>query len=1163
MKKLLPLIILLPAFAHGTTLTVTSLNDDGSVGTLRALCASAADGDEIVFDDSLAGGTIALTTASGPITFAKTLSIVGPADAPITIDGQGGAGGAKAYDGSSRTTNLIYATDPAATLTLRNLVFTGSKCNQASATPEVGPAVSILGSAVIDNCCWTNNGMAQTGGYNDTTSDGGGCLRVAGDLSLFNSAFVSNGVNGCNLSSGGTVMARGANVVISNCVFHGAFGWGGSTQGGNVRGGGTIGLGPDVADFAMTDCLVEKATAGAATGGILLGNGCSGSYRFRNCAFRDIWSCAANWRPGGAVSYHGSNAITMIFENVEFSHVRYPGWAGAVHVLGGNSRVVFANTTFVNCYGNEWGSATETRCNTCFVNCTAVGNVNGSTQANGGTFFCIDKPHYLLNTACVWNWDTKGSRLHDTSCYNSTLGVYNSYNHSVGNGPSSSSDNAMGYDSDTVFFSEPFVTLSALVSWTGSDALDTAISSPVLTVDENAERRDPAARRVVAIDKTGVLFQTGWPVKHDANWENIAYSQDGGATWTALVGQVADATIPLAADSRGEAYPVVDGVPVPPIGSATVPLHAMMWDVGTNGGTMEVGGATVSTTASTTVFDGDAPVPPGMPVKSGFNFVGWNTDPDATTALDLSAVSAADDTTYYAIFEEISATDAIVEWFDDDGLTPLDPASTLVAEGAQPTHTEPTKAAIAQYTYTFAGWTLVGGDGTVYETADLPAVTGGTTFAYKAVYTPTLRSYTIVFKDNFGTVFSTTNYDYGTTAAEIVVPTVPTTVTYEYTYTFANWDATIADVTGDATYTAVYDATANTIALARSDYRYRMTMTASGYDGESTLTNFPVLVRLGSSISGFDVTTVSNPSEIRFADAAGNLIPHEIDTWNTDGESTIWVSVPLLSGTSTAFSMYWMPASGATQQAALTSSRVWTDAGYLGVWHFSPATSRVYANSAQAEHYATASADATVTNGIVGGCVQFSGGATTYVKDSEAWRGYTPHMTLEFWVDRQNTSDARIFGSGNDYTKGASVYMSGYISGNGGHSNRQSSLIPDTGWRHVSMNFSGSAQANALADGTTSFTFSRQGGSSVDGNSTHFFHNVNDGSDYADFHAFSLTSHGSGAEAFKGYADEFRVRGENSTTEWMQANYDTQAPGTDFLTYGKVRQSSGLTIIVR
>lgn len=304
----LALLLALPAFAHAATHTVTSLADDGSAGTLRALCASAADGDEIVFDASLAGRTIAITTASGPIEITKALSIVGPADAPITIDGLGGANGI-AYTGGSRTTNLLYATDAASTLTLKNLVFTGSKANQASETPEIGPAVSILGTAIIDNCCWTNNALAQTGSYNDLTSDGGICLRVVGNLSLSNSRFINNGASGVNYSMGGTLCARGGTVSISNCVFSGAYGWDGGTQGGNIRGGGTIGLGPAVADFTMTDCLVEKATASGATGGILLHNDCSGTYCFRNCAFRDIWSVNANWRHGGAISYSGGNAI--------------------------------------------------------------------------------------------------------------------------------------------------------------------------------------------------------------------------------------------------------------------------------------------------------------------------------------------------------------------------------------------------------------------------------------------------------------------------------------------------------------------------------------------------------------------------------------------------------------------------------------------------------------------------------------------------------------------------------------------------------------------------------------------------------------------------------------------------------------------------------------
>lgn len=575
MKRVLPFLLLSPALAHAATLTVTSLADDGSAGTLRAQVAAAAAGDTIEFDASLAGGTIALATASGAIEIDKSLSIVGPEEGPVTLDGLGGAGGTRAYSGGSRTIGLLHASDPDATLTLKNLVFTGAKAKYNASAPDVGPAVSVVGSAVIDNCFWTNNAVAMEGAFNDTTADGGGCLRVAGNLSLANSRFIDNGANGCNYSIGGLLCVRSGAVGITNCVFSGSYGWDGSTQGGNVRGGGAIGIGNDVKDFSMSGCLVEKCVGGSGPGGILINRGCAdATFRFTDCAFRDIWGVNANWRHGGAVVYDGGNVVTLLFENVEFSRVHYAGWGGVVRVTGGNSRVVFANCTFSGNYGVEWGCCTDTRCLTSYVNCTAVGNVNGHANANGGTFFCIDRAHHLLNTACVWNHSGKGATRNDTSRYGSTLGVYNSYNHSAGNG-ASATDNAMDYDADTAFFAEPFETISSLPAWTGRETLSADIAVPVLAVDAKGERKDPALRRVVEIKSKkdgGVLDQAGWPVKHSEDWSSIAYTKDGGATWTALVGNVADATILVTADSRGVAYPMSSstGLPKCPIGSAAV-----------------------------------------------------------------------------------------------------------------------------------------------------------------------------------------------------------------------------------------------------------------------------------------------------------------------------------------------------------------------------------------------------------------------------------------------------------------------------------------------------------------------------------------------------------------------------------------------------------------
>lgn len=566
-------LVAFAAAAPAATLTVTSTGDDASdPTTLRGAIAAAAEGDTIDFDASLAGATIALDKTLGPLEWAGSLAIEGPAANPVTIDG--GAGSVDkgiAYAGGSRTTYLVHATGASATTTLRNLVFTGSKANQTNDAPDVGPAVSILGNAVIDNCLWTNNGMAQTSGYTETTADGGACLRVAGNLFLSNSRFVDNGVNGANYSFGGTLSLRGETVEIDNCVFSGSYGWDGATTGGNVRAGGTIGLGPAVKNFTMTDCLVEKAVAGAGSGGIAFHKNCSGGvYRFRNCTFRDIWSCYGSWIRGGAVSYDGNNANTLVVENSEFSHIRFNGWGGAIRWTGGNGRVVFANTTFYNCRGHEWGGVSDTRCPTYFVNCTAAGNVNSASQAQGsGTFFVIDNIHALLNCVCAWNYNKNGAQLDDTSRHGSTLAIYNSYNHSGGNGANAGA--ATDYDENTKMFAEPFTTISAVPVWTSSDALANEISIPVLSIDVKAEKKDPAIRRVVEIlpaKDGGVLDRAGWPVKHNADWSAIAYSADRGATWTSLVGSVDDATIPLSADSRLAAYPLVAGVPVPPIGSA-------------------------------------------------------------------------------------------------------------------------------------------------------------------------------------------------------------------------------------------------------------------------------------------------------------------------------------------------------------------------------------------------------------------------------------------------------------------------------------------------------------------------------------------------------------------------------------------------------------------
>lgn len=89
MKKFLTFALATSSIAmlSAATLTVTSLADDDSEGTLRAVVAGAVDGDVVVFDDSLSGGTIEIvhrSHADWAIPVSASITIVGQRISPLS-----------------------------------------------------------------------------------------------------------------------------------------------------------------------------------------------------------------------------------------------------------------------------------------------------------------------------------------------------------------------------------------------------------------------------------------------------------------------------------------------------------------------------------------------------------------------------------------------------------------------------------------------------------------------------------------------------------------------------------------------------------------------------------------------------------------------------------------------------------------------------------------------------------------------------------------------------------------------------------------------------------------------------------------------------------------------------------------------------------------------
>ena len=155
-------------------------------------------------------------------------------------------------------------------------------------------------------------------------------------------------------------------------------------------------------------------------------------------------------------------------------------------------------------------------------------------------------------------------------------------------------------------------------------------------------------------------------------------------------------------------------------------------------------------------------------------------------------------------------------------------------------------------------------------------------------------------------------------------------------------------------------------AVALANFTKSFTVTASGYTAGDTFADFPMLVRLNpANVSGFsyDDFIQSDYSDLAFFDASGNALAFDVDTWNTSGESLVWVKVPSFAANTVITCAY-----GGLVKNDLHQPATWS--GYRGVWHLNEtgdgaqAISDATANGMDGTSHA---ATAAVSGGQLGG----------------------------------------------------------------------------------------------------------------------------------------------------------------------------------------------------
>ena len=319
------------------------------------------------------------------------------------------------------------------------------------------------------------------------------------------------------------------------------------------------------------------------------------------------------------------------------------------------------------------------------------------------------------------------------------------------------------------------------------------------------------------------------------------------------------------------------------------------------------------------------------------------------------------------------------------------------------------------------------------------------------------------------------------------------------------------------------------------------------YDRPESLSGFPALVVLSTNIPGFSYGQFASPtgSDLCFTDATGTQpISHEIEEWNTNGTSFVWVRLPLLESATTEIWAYW----GNPFYGPLTSgTNVWGPETEL-VWHLRE-TGFPYSDSTRNHPAMGGDAPTHVPTGMIGRAALLNG-TSDYLSAGGVNLG--DRYTLSAWIrlDPAATSIQTIWANkaGGSGSSGLALFVNSYNSkdqkliletGNGtdaAYATTENLSVPAGRWCHVA------AAVNRPAGVARLY---------IDGVERSVTTNVRpDHATNAVLYAGRFVP--SSGYFFKGLVDEMRIDSECRSADWIWASWMNTASNGFFQTFSPV-----------
>jgi hypothetical protein len=334
---------------------------------------------------------------------------------------------------------------------------------------------------------------------------------------------------------------------------------------------------------------------------------------------------------------------------------------------------------------------------------------------------------------------------------------------------------------------------------------------------------------------------------------------------------------------------------------------------------------------------------------------------------------------------------------------------------------------------------------------------------------------TVNLTENGNVIYYSDSLCTGVITSTVIPTTIETTTVYVKNASIQTVTLTAA-ATGLTSDTSSVDFVSS-LTWWNTAYAKRIPITIDNSDQATAHTNIQVLVRLNSSrINYSDI--LSGGADIRFTlDDHTTTLSYDIESWNTSGESLVWVRIPTMAASSQRiiYMYYNNPLASDGQSASAT----WN--GFSGIWNMDKTGANYYDATASGKNGVPVGT-VTDTTGPVGPAIYVNGSSgidTNY--DLSTIIGST--STVSFWIRSNQAGSNTVWQApgltGVEESGGGNDIFFGFIQGDGtmgvasgnGQNAESDFIVNDDNWRFITMTrleSSGAVQfyVNGVLNGT-------------------------------------------------------------------------------------------------